>query len=473
MINEDIVTKMVEQALEKGADYAEARLQTDSIQNLMLRNGTPETFGVDERAGLNVRVLIDGAMGFASTDQWEKKAVRKDTIQHAIKLARVQEGGEISLSKERVVRGSYHLKAKQDPASISIQEKLDRLNEWDSIILDAADINYPRRMLSMRFQTTEKTFANSDGTLITSSIPRTMVSIFFVGVHNGDNENLSISKGEAKGWEALDDFKLPREIDEKSKLLANVLKEAENPPEEEMDLILGPHVAGLATHESVGHPYEADRILGRESAQAGESFVHPDMLGEKIGSDIVTVIDDPTLSHSYGFYQYDEEGVRAQPRYLIQHGRINDLLHNRETAAVFNVKSNGASRANFFNREPIVRMGNTYIARGNVDFDEILEDTDRGLWIERFGEWNIDDRRWKMRFKGKISWLVENGERTKMIRDPVLDITSKGFWSSVVDVANDLSFDAATCGKGDPGQGVPVWHGAPHIKLEGIKILAP
>lgn len=473
MTDEDIVNKVIEETQAEGVDYAEARLQNDSTQAIYLRNGLPETFSIDEKAGLSVRVLIDGALGFASTDQWRDKDAREHAIHQAMKLAKVQDGGDLDLSPERVVRSSYHLKAKKDPASISVQEKLERLEEWDKTILNSTDIKCPKRTLYMLFQKTEKTYGNSEGTLICSSIPRTMISIFFVGAYNGDNENLRITKGEAKGWEALDDFNLREEIREKTKLLANVLKKAQKPPEEEMDLILGPQVAGLATHESVGHPYEADRILGRESAQAGESFVNPEMLGDKIGTDIVTVIDDPTLAHSYGFYQYDEEGVRAQPRYLIQDGRINEFLHNRETATVFETTSNGASRANFYNREPIVRMANTYIAPRNVDPEEIIEDTDRGIWIERFGEWNIDDRRWEMRFKGKIAWLVENGEKKQMVRDPILDITSKGFWSSVVEVANDLTFDAATCGKGDPSQGIPVWHGAPHIKLEDIKILSP
>lgn len=473
MINEDIVSETVGQALEQGADYAEARIQTDKIQSIALRNGIPETFDVDETSGLNVRVLVDGAMGFASTDRWEQQDAIENAISQAITLAKVQEGGNIEFSTERTVRSSYRLKAKQDPESVSIEEKIDRLKEWDKRILDAADIQFPKRNLSLRFQKTKKSYANSDGTLLSSIVPRTMVSISFVGQYNGDTENWRIMKGEAKGWEALDDYNLLEVIKEKGNLCAKVLKEAEQTPEEELDLILGPQVVGLATHESVGHPYEADRILGRESAQAGESFVNPDMLGTQIGTELVTVIDDPTLSHSYGFYQYDEEGVRAQPRHLIQDGRINELLHNRETASRFHTASNGASRATQFNREPIVRMANTYVAPGNVDPSEIFGDTQRGIYIKEFGEWNIGDRRWEMRFKGKAAWLIENGEKTKMIRDPILDITTKGFWSSVVEVGNDLHFDAATCGKGDPGQGVPVWHGGPHIKLENIEILRP
>lgn len=473
VIDEDLVTQAVELSMEKGADYAEARLQDDSIQGIFLRNGVPETFNVGEDAGLSVRVLLDGAMGFASTDQWEETQKIEDTVNQAVKLAKAQEGGAIDFSHERSVQGSYRLKADRGAEAVSMQEKLETLKDWDDRIRNATDIQYPKRTLSMRFQKTEKTYSNSEGTLLSSSIPRLMVSIFFVGAHDGDKENWRVTKGAAKGWEALDDFDLLSEIEEKSKLCARVLKESKAPPEEETDLILGPQVVGLATHESVGHPYEADRILGRESAQAGESFVKPGMQGEKIGSEMVTVIDDPTLSHSYGFYQYDDEGVRARPRFLIRDGRINTLLHNRETATTFNEKSNAASRASRYNREPIVRMANTYVVAGNVSPEEIIEDTQRGVYIKEFGEWNIGDRRWEMRFKGKAAWLVENGEKTKMLRDPILDITTEGFWSSVVEVANDLQFEAATCGKGDPHQGIPVWHGAPHVKLEEIKILRP
>ena len=142
-------------------------------------------------------------------------------------------------------------------------------------------------------------------------------------------------------------------------------------PKEKLDLILGSEVVGLVMHESAGHPCEADRITGREAAQAGESFITKDMIGQKIGPEIVTVVDDPTVEHSFGHYLYDDEGVQARRRFLIKNGTINEFLHNRETAFEMGVESNGAARAEFFDREPIVRMANTFMLPGDSTFEEL------------------------------------------------------------------------------------------------------
>ncbi|MHA1676200.1 MAG: TldD/PmbA family protein, partial [Candidatus Njordarchaeales archaeon] len=189
------------------------------------------------------------------------------------------------------------------------------------------------------------------------------------------------------------------------------------------------------------------------------------------GSDVVTVIDDPTIPNSYGFYLYDDEGVKAKPRFLIKEGYINEFLHNRETAVRFGTKSNAAARASAYNREPIVRMANTYVAPGDYTFDELLEDIRFGVYIKTFGEWNIDDRRFNMRFVGKEAWLIENGRLTKLVRNPILEITTPAYYASIDAIDKNLEFEAATCGKGDPGQGVPVWTGGPNIRLRNIRVL--
>jgi TldD protein len=223
-------------------------------------------------------------------------------------------------------------------------------------------------------------------------------------------------------------------------------------------------------HESCGHPSEADRILGREAAQAGKSFIKPNMIGERIGNRYATVIDDPTIPNSYGFYLYDDEGVSARPRYLYREGIINEFLHNRWTAKIFNVDSNAAARAMHYGSEPIIRMANTYLKPGDYRFEELLEDIKLGVYIKSYMEWNIDDERWSQRYVGLEAYLIENGELTKLVRNPVLELTTKAFYSSIDAVGRDLRFYAGTCGKGEPMQGVPVWFGGPDVRLSKIKL---
>jgi TldD protein len=233
---------------------------------------------------------------------------------------------------------------------------------------------------------------------------------------------------------------------------------------------MGPEVVGIAAHESCGHPFEADRILGREAAQAGESFVKPDMIGETVGTELVNIAEDPAIEGSNGFYLYDDEGVKARKRMLIKEGKINELLTNKETAFVLGGHSNGAARAVRYDREPIVRMTNTYFCPGDYTRDELIEETKEGVLMESFTEWNIDDTRFNQRYIGREAYLIENGEVTSPITRPVLEVTTTGFYSSVEAVAKEMTLFAGTCGKGDPPQGAPTSMGGPYVKLKEIRL---
>jgi TldD protein len=266
------------------------------------------------------------------------------------------------------------------------------------------------------------------------------------------------------------EWKLLERVEERVKVLSKILTSAKAPPHGKIGMIIGNEVMGLVVHESVGHPYEADRVLGREAAQAGESFVTPDMIGQRIGSEVVTVVDDPTLKHSYGYYEFDDEGVKAKRRTLLREGVINELLHNRQTASKLGVSSNGAARASSFDREPLVRMANTFMLPGDHEFEELLEGVKLGIYMKTYGECNIDDRRWNMRFVGRECYLIHNGRIGEMVRRPVLEITTPTFYSSIDAVDKHLHFDAATCGKGDPMQPMPVWCGGPNVRLRGVRL---
>ena len=253
-----------------------------------------------------------------------------------------------------------------------------------------------------------------------------------------------------------------------AKVLERSINEGKTLKDGKMDLIVGPEVTGIASHESCGHPSEADRILGREGYLAGESFINPDMVGYRIGSEVVNVVDDPTVPNSFGYYKYDDEGVPARRRYLYKNGLINEFLHNRETAAILGTKSNGAARASSWDREPIVRMSTTFVEPGDYEVEELFEDVKYGIYMKSFTEWNIDDVRFNQKYTGREAYLIENGEIKGPIRRPIIELTTKTFWSSVDAIAKDLEFVGATCGKSDPEQGVDVWTGGPHMRLRDV-----
>jgi TldD protein len=234
--------------------------------------------------------------------------------------------------------------------------------------------------------------------------------------------------------------------------------------------VLSPELSGIAAHESVGHPQEADRVLGREGAQAGESYLKRDSLGRKIGSPEANVSDDPTLLHSNGYVPVDDEGVLAKKRLLIKNGIINEFLQNRSTAEEFGLNSNGSSRSVSYNREPIIRMSNTFVEPGDYTTEELIKEVKHGVLFKTFTEWNIDDKRLNQRYVALEAYSIENGEQRGLVKYPVLEITTPKLWGSVRARSKHLEFEAATCGKGDPQQGAPVWTGGPETLLSGIKL---
>ncbi|MEW5937319.1 MAG: TldD/PmbA family protein [Candidatus Thermoplasmatota archaeon] len=470
-MDEDLVDYAVERMRALGASYAEARIEHTTREGLLLKNGNPDAALTFHEEGMGMRALVNGGMAFASLDNLKREEVGAQA-ERCVRLARAagrRARRWIELCEESAHVHSYTVEQKEKLSAVPQEEKFALLFEVDRAATQ--DLPVPGRYLYMETLETEKYYANSESSKIRSVIPRLYVQCMPTVVTNGQSAQARLLYAAAAGWEWLEAAMLPERMAREVRVLYESLTKSQSPPKEKVDLVVGPEVAGIAAHESCGHPYEADRILGREAAQAGESFVRPKMLGERIGSEHVTIIDDPTLPHSYGFYLYDDEGVSARPRHLMLEGRINELLHNRETARTLGMKrSNGSSRCSSYNREPIVRMANTFVKLGDHSFEELIEEIALGVYIKSFNEWNIDDIRYNQKYVGREAYLIEKGEVKGMVKNPTIELTTPGFWSAVDAVGNDLDFSIGTCGKGEPAQGVPVSMGGPHLRLRGIRL---
>ena len=470
LLDEDLALMVLENLSEKSPDYGEVRLQIDEGYHILVRNGVLEVYGYGIEKGISVRTLVNGSMGFATTDNLSDDELKR-IAEHSYRLAASQGKGSISLSEEKPVNVHYEVKEKEKFENVAFEDKMETLLNIDKVVASLQNgVKIPSRTLSLTYTVTSKIIVNTDGSIVRSVVPRIHLMGYFVLAKGERTMTRMVSLGEARGWEAINEWNPSERIANNLRDLSKVLEEAKEVEDGNYDIILGSETSGLAAHESCGHPFELDRILGREGAQAGESFVTVDMLGKRIASEEVTVIDDPTLPHSYGFYLYDEEAVAARPRYLIYKGVINEFLMNRETANVLGLNSNAAARASAYNREPIVRMANTYFAPGSHTFEELLEDIKKGIYIKSFGEWNIDDRRYNMRFVGLEAYYIENGEIKHPLWNPIFEITTPKFYESIDAVDRELHFDPATCGKSDPGQGVPVFTGGPNLRVRNVHV---
>jgi TldD protein len=456
-------------AKELGADYAEARVENTAGNSFLFKNGVLEGSEFGEGTGLGVRLLINNTIGFATTNILTEESV-KSAVKKALELAKSAKRTKIlKFAEAEVSQQHYVVKQKKSVVDVSPEAKLEFLKLLDSSLL-GTKLEIPTRYFSLSDELVKKIYLNSEGTKITSEIPRVNLFYFFTIKHNAELMQRMWQAAAAAGWEVVDKWKMPEILAEEANALWEVAKSTAKVPSKPIDVVVGPQVSGIIAHESCGHPFEADRIFGREAAQAGESWITPAMIGKKLASPVVNLVDFPDIENAYGFYKYDDEGVKARKRYLIKKGIINEFLHNRESAAAASIKSNGSARASDFAKEPLVRMSNTYFEPGEQSEEELIEGIRQGVYFKSFTEWNIDDMRYNNRYVSAEAYLIENGKLTTPVKNAVFEITTPALYAAIDAVGKNLEFHPASCGKGEPMQGIPVTHGGGSLRLRKIML---
>jgi TldD protein len=465
----DLVDFAVDHARSKGASYAEARFERQDPEHFILKNGVLDALYAGHDMGIGVRVLVNGALGFAATNSRTKADVRA-IVDDAIKIAKAsRRKSKITFAQEDAITMNWSVPEQRKLSSVPVEEKIEEIQSVDR---DLMGLGYkvPARFFSLSDNWIEKHFANSEGSRIHSVSPRLRVHYFLTLVDGPNVEQTHRNYGWSGGWEGVAAWGLRDRVLEEARSMHRSLTKGKKSPEGKMDLVAGPQVAGIASHESCGHPTEADRVLGREASQAGKSFIPPDGIGMKVGSEVVNVVDDPTVEHAIAYYLTDDEGVKARRRYLYKEGRVKEFLQNRETAAALRTRSNGAARAVNYNVEAIVRMANTFVEPKDHSVEELLEDVKFGVYMKSFMEWNIDDKRYNAKYAGREAYLVENGEIKHPVRNTIVELTTPAFWSAVDAVGKDLEFEAGFCGKSDPGQALDASLGGPTIRLRNVHL---
>jgi len=469
----DLAELFVREATAAGASYAEARIHGGTGCGFLLKNGDPEPPIIEDSFGIGTRVISNGAMAFNATNILTRERVR-ELAKAAMKMARSSKPlvkdpvmmDDSKPSKKRV------LVAEKEPVEGADPNWLKALLvELDKRVVGRHEVKIANRLLVASGGAEEKYYVNSDGAKTSSRVPRLGFFGIFTAVLGGETAQRIVQQGETGGLEIVKRIGLFDLVEAEAGTLRKVLGTARKPPTGVMDVVLGPELSGIAAHESVGHPQEADRILGREGAQAGESYLDKDSLGFKVGSPQTFVSDDPTIKHSNGYSPVDDEGIEARKRRLIVDGRVTEFLLNRSASVKIGAKNNGASRSTGFDREPIIRMSNTFVEPGDYTTEELLKEVKDGIYLKSFTEWNIDDKRLNQRYVGLEAYRVRNGEPKELVKAPVLEITTPALWGSVKGRSRRLEFEAASCGKGDPIQGIPVWTGGPDTLLSKVRMV--
>jgi len=466
-MNESILEHTINQALKHNPSFASVRGETHKLSHYLLKNGVIEAVSSSVESGYNVKMLLNGALSFSSTNIWSKEEA-ESIVSSATKQAKnTKRASKIDFGVEKGIKDAWKVEEKKALRNTDESEIIKRLEGIDKALSDLK-LKIPGRIFSFGIDETEKIIMNSEGSIIKANYTKISLHSFITIMENNKSKQFYKMYGHTGGLEAFDEWHVEDDLKNECLVQKKIIYEGVSLEPGKYTIICGPEVAGITAHESSGHPMEADRILGRELSQAGGSFVTIDSIGNTIGSEYATVVDDPTIPNSYGYFKYDDEGTKAQKKYLYKNGKINEFLQNRESASKSSMKTNGSSRAESYDVEDIVRMSNTYIEPGDWSKEELIKEVKKGVYMKSFTEWNIDDKRFNQKYVAREAYLIVNGEIKQPLNRCVLEISTPNYWKSITASSKELEWSAATCGKGDPEQGVPVFTGGPTIRLEGV-----
>lgn len=473
-------------ARSNGASYADIRITRRVTQSLQVRNGVIEAVQQQTDEGFGVRVLVGGAWGFASSYLVEIDEIDRLIIDQAFRIAEASaqlQRRPVRLGPPATSTGHYVTPHQIDPFSVPIEEKLGVLVAADEAMRGVSGVTITGS--NMIFIREDKTFANSEGAYVEQTIFESGAGIEATAVAEGEVQRRSYPNTFARqqvtaGYEAVQAWDLAGHAEQTAEEAVELLS-AEPAPEGSFDIILGPTQLALQVHESCGHPIELDRVFGTEAAYAGTSFLTPDKYGHfRYGSDIVNIVADATVPRGLGTFGWDDEGVPAQRTDIVKDGIFVGYLTSRETAVQLHeinpaapITSNGTMRADGWNRIPLIRMTNINLLPGEWDFDDLLADTERGLYLEMNRSWSIDDKRLNFQFGTEIAREIKGGRLGTLYKNAVYTGITPEFWRRCDAICNERHWDVwgtPNCGKGQPPQFAHVGHGAAPARFRGIRV---
>jgi TldD protein len=447
------------------ADFTEIRIVESFNTAIQIQDGKALKLGSFNALGAGIRVLKGGGWGFVSCENLLDKDSLSSAIKNALTLAVSSDKKwteKKDIAKVKPVQGIISSKVKIDPRNVPFKTKMERLSQLEAKAREYSP-SIVNTVLNYGDSYIKEIISNSSGTYIEQEKISTRASLFVTAYKNGVRQSSRKSAAGTKGFEIIENL-TPENFSDKVSSKAVELLAAESPPSGRFPVILAPSMVGLFTHEAVGHNAEADIVKSGNSIFEGK-------VNRQIASSVVSMVDDPTFENANGFYMYDSEGTRAKKTIIIENGVLKNFLHNLETARFFNVPPTGNARADGYSSSPIVRMSNTYMLPGKSSFEEILSGTKNGILVEDVGFGGyVFPERGQFMFNANSSYLIENGKKTKLLKNVSLTGLTLETLLDIEAVSKEfsLSGEGGTCGKS--GQGAPVDDGGPYIKVKEMLV---
>ena len=475
----DLTARALDTATQLGAGYADVRVVRRIDESIAIKSGRVEGVAAGESEGFGVRVLVDGAWGFASS----LRLTADEADRVAADAVRIARASATALREPAVLddrppaSGTYETDVQEDPFEVPLERKIGDLLAADEAASRVKGIAFTESMYAA--QREWKTFAATDGSLTEQTITHVGSSVEANAV-DGDEHQRRSYPDSGGGWNAAGyEYIRGLRLAEHAEPLADeavALLSAPQCPSGRFTIVLDPSQLYLQVHESCGHPSELDRVYGTEASYAGTSFLTTDKLDEgfRYGSDHVTIVADATAPGGMGSFGWDDEGVAAQAVPLVQNGIFVGYLSSRETAPRIGRQSGGAMRADGWNRIPLIRMTNiNLLPQPGMSLDEIVADTDDGLYLSSNRSWSIDDRRLNFQFATEVAYEIKGGKKGRLFKNPTYTGITYEFWRSCDAVGDERSYvmlGTPNCGKGEPGQTGHVGHAVPGARFRDVQV---
>ena len=464
-----------------GASHVDVRIERTRTGLLSLRDAKPETQSDETIVGIGVRVIVNGAWGFASSPDLSADTAKRlaNTAVAMAKTSKPLSTEEVSLAPEPAYPNKTWVSSYEiDPFSVSDSERKDRLASLSSKLLASSSVNHTSAMTM--YVKEQKHYADSNGTSTTQQRVRiqTQIEAISIGEH-GFESMRTLAQPAGYGWEWMGNsiWNWDQEIDELPSLLAEKVKSPSVEPGR-YDLLIHPSNLWLTIHESIGHATELDRAIGYEANYAGTSFATPDKLGNlKYGSPLMNVTGDRMTEHGLSTVGWDDEGVAAQRWDIVKDGVLVGYQLDRRIAARVNQdRSNGCAFADSPAHVPIQRMPNVSLQPNpsGPSLDQLISSVEDGIYILGDKSWSIDMQRYNFQFTGQQFHRIKNGKLAGQLKDVAYQATTTDFWGAMKAVGGPSTYvlgGAFNCGKAQPGQVAAVSHGCPAAVFDKINIL--
>ncbi|MFN8333744.1 MAG: TldD/PmbA family protein [Cyclobacteriaceae bacterium] len=485
-------------ARSKGASYTDVRIGRYLNQFVVTREDKVQNIVNTESYGMGIRVVANGAWGFAATDKLDKDSIARAAelavatakensrlLSEPVRLAPQKGYGEVSW-KAPIEKNSFE---------VPIKEKVDLLMNVNSEAMKAG-ADYITSILFLVNE--QKYFASTDGSYIDQDIHRIWPTFFVTKIDAASGKfetRNALSAPMGMGYEYLNArpqdkingittlYKGRYDMVEDAKAAgaqAGEKLKAKSIEPGKYDLVLDPSHLWLTIHESVGHPTELDRVLGYEANFAGTSFLTLDKWQSgkfNFGSKLVNIVGDKMQKGSLGAVGYDDEGVQCGKWDIIKDGILVNYQTIRDQAHILNLPaSQGCCYADNWSSVQFQRMPNVSLqpSKEKKSIDDLIKNVEKGIYIIGDGSFSIDQQRYNFQFGGQLYYEIKEGKITNMVRDVAYQANSQDFWNACSGIADESDYRLGGSffdGKGQPSQSSAVSHGSSTAMFKGINVI--